>query len=319
MRGAPGSVSPATFAGDLNYSFDFRFRRLVGPISGRPPSAPSSGLQSAYITYNGLQQEGQNPPARLRSRLHGYAVLARPRRPVRTISCFWSGPAITVRRDEPLCRRFPLGVRRPFQQRSLLGSASICTGPTSGAQRTTFRHAARQRSGAATYQVLQTPDYSLHHRRRCRRACSKRPATPGFATVTLSGPPRIARRPDDRSLAPASLGTGVNPVTGAQAYGVEAAAAVAQLFPARRVLHTINLDRRGLRLNNRSTAYYIEGSWIVSGEPRRYNENSGAYSNPVPDAPVSNPGRKITAWAHGNSQPATAVVNLNHNLQLAVS
>ena len=50
------------------------------------------------------------------------------------------------------------------------------------------------------------------------------------------------------------------------------------------------------------TGYYVQGSWLLTGESRRYNPATGSFQNPRPMVPFSAP----AATARGSSRPATA-------------
>jgi phosphate-selective porin OprO/OprP len=153
------------------------------------------------------------------------------------------------------------------------------TGPQSGAT-----HGTGEQFGAfgrATYQVLQTPEYSLHIGGDVG-GLLKPPDVAGIRTITLSD------RPEDRVdptsiLSTGALGTAANPVTGAAVYGAELAGGYNSLFAQAEYYH-IDIDRAGLPSNGFDGAY-VEGSWTITGEQRKYIPATGAYSSIVPDHP----------------------------------
>jgi phosphate-selective porin OprO/OprP len=151
------------------------------------------------------------------------------------------------------------------------------TGPTSGATHHTSESLGA--FGRATYQVLQTPEYSLHVGGDVG-GLIKAPGSP--AAVTLADRPELRVDPTT-VIGTGALGTATNPVTGAMVYGIEAAAGWRNLFLQGEYYH-VDLDRRGLA-SNAFDGGYIEGSWIISGEQRRYNPAAGAYGGVVPDHP----------------------------------
>jgi phosphate-selective porin OprO/OprP len=127
--------------------------------------------------------------------------------------------------------------------------------------------------------VLQTPEYSLHVGGDVG-GLLKAPGSP--AAVTLADRPELRVDPTT-IIGTGALGTAANPVTGAMVYGVEAAAGWRNLFLQGEYYH-VDLDRRGLA-SNAFDGGYIEGSWIISGEQRKYNPVAGAYGGVVPEHP----------------------------------
>jgi phosphate-selective porin OprO and OprP len=119
------------------------------------------------------------------------------------------------------------------------------TGPTSGTS-----HALPQQMGATgriAYQVLQSPDYSLHVGFDAEGLL--KPATSsGVRTLTLSDRPEL--RIDTASiLSTGSLGTAANPVDNAAVYGVELAGTYDNLFVQSEGFN-YNINRQGLPGNS---------------------------------------------------------------------
>jgi phosphate-selective porin OprO and OprP len=147
-------------------------------------------------------------------------------------------------------------------------------------------HTASEQYGAfgrATYQLLQDPAYTLHVGADIG-ALLKPPAVAGIRTITLSDRPELRIDPT-AILSTGALGTAANPVNGAQVYGAELAASYENFFLQGEYYH-VDVDRAGLPTNTFDGAY-IEASWIMTGEQRKYLPATGAYTNPVPFRPFS--------------------------------
>jgi phosphate-selective porin OprO/OprP len=185
-------------------------------------------------------------------------------------------------------------------------AGAYLTGPQSGAV-----HSAPEQYGAfgrATYQFLQDPAYSLHLGGDVG-ALLKAPAPTGIRTITLSDRPELRIDPT-AILSTGALGTAANPVDGARVYGAELAVTYENFFVQGEYYH-IDVDRARLRSNSFDGAY-IEASWILTGEPRKYVPASGAYANPVPLHPFA-------PWAEDYGTGAfelagrVSTINLNDN------
>lgn len=86
-----------------------------------------------------------------------------------------------------------------------------------------------------------------------------------------------------------------NPVNSAVVYGVEGAAGWRNLFLQGEYYH-INVDRQGLATNGFNGGY-VEGSWTITGEHRKYNAGNGAYGGIKPDHPFEPWGQNYGAGA----------------------
>jgi phosphate-selective porin OprO/OprP len=155
------------------------------------------------------------------------------------------------------------------------------TGPQSGASHTTGEQMGA--FGRATYQLLDGPNYSLHVGGDVG-GLIKPPTTAGIRTITLSDRPELRIDPT-AILTTGALGTAANPVSGAEVYGAELAGGYDSLFLQGEYYH-VTVDRNGLASNGFDGGY-IEGSWTITGEHRKYNPGAGAYRAIVPDHPFS--------------------------------
>lgn len=159
------------------------------------------------------------------------------------------------------------------------------TGPTSG---TTHGIAAGGvnavqygATGRATYQLLQAPDYSLHIGADAEGLI--KPARPtGFGAVTLSDSPEL--RVDPTALiSTGTIGTALNPVTGASVFGGEVAGGIGSLYGQGEYFH-FNVARQGLS-DLDFNGGYGEVSYTVTGESRKYSPGCGCYGGITPAHP----------------------------------
>ena len=155
------------------------------------------------------------------------------------------------------------------------------TGPQSGAN-----HAIGQQMGAtgrATYQVLQNDNYSLHIGADAEGLI--KPATVGgVRAITLSDRPEL-RIDTTQILSTSQIGTAANPVSGARVLGAELAGGFGPLFGQAEYFH-YTIARTGLT-DLDFDGGYVEGSYTITGEHRKYNPSTGAYSGITPDHPFS--------------------------------
>ncbi len=262
------------FEDDWVYSliYDFGGSTDEGPGGG---GVTTGGIQTALITYNGFNK-GPFPlafdigyldtPFTLDEATSSNDLMFVERASIQTVASnifandFRS--AVGVRSNDD---RYWAGI--------------YATGPQSGAT-----HGTGEQFGAfgrATYQILQTPEYSLHLGGDVG-GLLKPPSVSGIRTITLSD------RPEDRVdptviLTTGALGTAANPVTGAAVYGAELAGGYDSFFAQGEYYH-VDVDRAGLPTNGFDGAY-IEGSWTFTGEHRTYIPATGAYSAIIPDHP----------------------------------
>jgi phosphate-selective porin OprO/OprP len=292
------------FAGDWAYTLIYDF----GGSTDNAPGAAGSGIQTALITYNGLNK-GPFPlafdvgymdtPFTLEEATSSNDIM------------FVERPSIQAIASNIFANDFrsAVGVR---SNDSRYWAGIYATGPQSGALHNTGEQFGA--FGRATYQFLQDADYSLHLGADVG-GLLKPPSVSGVRTITLSD------RPEDRVdptviLSTGALGTAANPVTGAAVYGLEGAAAYKNLF-LQGEYYRINVDRAGLASNSFAGGY-IEASWTITGEHRNYLPSAGAYSGIIPDHPFSpwsndyGPGAFELAFRY-------STVNLNDNFTPGVA
>jgi phosphate-selective porin OprO and OprP len=294
------------FAEDWLYTLIYDFG---GSSDGFPPlpGAPDSAIQSAFVTYNGLNK-GPLPlafdlgymdtPFSLDQATGSNNIMFMERASIQTV-------ATGIFAND---FRSALGVRSNDER---YWAGIYLTGPESGST----HHTGQQMGafGRATYQVLQDSDYSVHLGADLG-GLIKPPTTtvdgiPNVAALTLSDRPELRVDPT-AILSTGLLGTATNPVTGAAVYGFEGAAAWRNFFLQGEYYH-IDLNRRGLA-SNAFDGGYIEGSWTMTGEHRHYRPTEGAYSGIIPDRPFE-------PWADNYGTGAWelafrySTINLNSN------
>jgi phosphate-selective porin OprO/OprP len=259
------------FAGDWNYN-------LIYDFGGSTDAVGASGIQNAYITYNGFNK-GPLPlafdlgymdtPFTLDEATSSNDIMFVERATIQTVvTNILAGDF-----------RSALGVRSNDDR---YWAGVYLTGPTSGASHTTGEPIGA--FGRATYQVLQAPDYSLHLGADLGGLLKSSTAVGNIRTITLSDRPELRVDPT-AILTTGALGTAANPVNNAAVYGVEAAAGYENFFVQGEYYH-IDLDRQGLPTNGFDGGY-VEGSWTLTGEHRKYIPAAGAYSGIVPAHPFS--------------------------------
>ena len=263
------------FEGDWDYTLIYDFG---GASDGLPPAlgAPTSGIENAYVTYNGLNK-GKVPLAFDIGYLDTPFTLTEP------------SSNDTVFAERASIQVIGAGIFAD-DFRSALGARSnddrywagvYLTGPRTG-----DAHGVGEQYGAfgrATYQIMQDADYTLHVGVDAG-GLLKPPTVGGVRTITLSD------RPEDRVdptviLSTGALGTAAHPVNDAAVYVFEGAAGYRNLFVQGEYYH-IMVDRNGLATNGFDGGY-IEATWIPTGEHRRYLPSGGRYMNPIPDHPFS--------------------------------
>ena len=114
-------------------------------------------------------------------------------------------------------------------------------------------------------------------------ALLKPPAPGGIRSITLADRPELRVDPTQILSTGASLGTAANPLTNAQVYGGGGIASWRN-FLVDGEYYQINVNRQGLATNSFEGGY-IEGSWILTGEQKKYSPPAGTYLRPVPEHP----------------------------------
>jgi phosphate-selective porin OprO/OprP len=260
------------FMHDWDYTFIYDFG---GSSDGYPPltGALSSGIENALLTYNGLKNRGVPVVFDI-----GYMDVP------------FSLEESNSSNDVPFVERASIinVATNIFANdfRSALGARSYddhywaglyLTGPTSGTSHTTGEQIGI--AGRAGYNFWQSPDGFLHLGADAG-ALLKPPAPRGIRSITLSDRPELRVDPTQILSTGGALGTAANPLNNAVVYGLEGAFEWRN-FVVSGEYYRIDVNRQGLGTNTFDGGY-IEGSWVITGEQRKYSPPSGGYLRPVP-------------------------------------
>jgi phosphate-selective porin OprO and OprP len=185
------------------------------------------------------------------------------------------------------------------------------TGPTTGTNRggIASQVGATQR---ATFQVLQNDLYSLHIGADAEELI-KPPLSSagGFRTLgSLSDRPEL--RIDTTSIiGTGSFGNPTNPVTGAHVLGAEFAGGYGPFFGQAEYFHYA-VGRSGLADANFNGGY-VQASYTLTGEHRKYNPSTGAYGGISPAHPFDITHFSEGAWGALELGARYSIVDLNDN------
>jgi len=258
---------------DFNLIYD-----LGGSGDGFPPDpgALASGLENALVTYSGLKNHGVPLVFDL-----GYMDVP------------FSQYEATSSNDIPLVERAAIinvatnimanDFRSAFGARSFserYWAGAYVTGPTSGSNHTTGEQLGAV--GRAGYNILYSPE-GFFHLEADVGALLKPPAPGGVRSITLSDRPETRVDPTQILSTGGALGTAANPLMNVEVYG-GGGIAEWRNFAVDGEAYLINANRAGLATNTFSGGY-IEGTWILTGEQRKYSPPAGTYLRPVPENP----------------------------------
>lgn len=127
--------------------------------------------------------------------------------------------------------------------------------------------------------------YNVHVGASATRVFS--PADQGSSAAPLRHPLRFRDRPEIRVDGLRLIDTGAIDAAHAGAYGLEFGANWKNLY-LQAENFWFDVDRREASLDDASFGgYYLQGSWLLTGESRRYNAASGSFQNPRPRSPIA--------------------------------
>jgi phosphate-selective porin OprO/OprP len=271
-------------AGDFTYTFIYD--------AGNSSDATSKGIENASINYTGIKNVSLD---------FGYAnqlfTLDQATSSYDTLFMERATPSNIATGLNTGDNRSSVGGRY-YNDRLFVGA--YVTGPAVGDV-----HGQAERIGAfqrVAYQVLATPDYTLHvgagvdelikaplNNGAAAATTSTASLTTGAVTtsnvpsaysISLSDQPEL--RVDTTTFAnTGTLGTLANPVTGAQVYDVELAGNYRNFFAQGEYYH-YQIDRTGLE-TAKFDGGYGEVAWTLTGESHKYLPASAAYTRIVPD------------------------------------
>ncbi len=303
------------FAGDWNYTliYDFGGSNDNGPGSpgsgGAPAAAPSGGIETALINYNGLYH-GPYPIAFD----IGYA------------DTFFTLDEATSSNDIMFMERAsPQVIATSFNASDFRSAVDVrsnndrywaglyLTGPVSGGNHSIGTSGEPYGVfGRATYQALVGPNYSFHVGVDADALLHPATATTGLTSLVLSDRPELRIDPTSflaTTIGPTASATSqAGQVTGGQVYGLETAGGYDSLF-----FQAEGYDYRVDRMNLPDNSFwggYLEGSWTVTGEHRKYIPATGAYSGIVPSHPFS---LSAGTWGAIELAARLSYIDLNDN------
>ncbi len=276
-RGRIGVVGK--IMGDWNYGliYDFGGSNDMGPAVGTTGGITTGGIETAELTYNGFR------PFAIEG---GYEDV-----PYTLDEATSSNDIMFVERSsaQVIAANLAAGdFRSNFgghwnNDRAWIGVYG--TGPASGASHAGLGSQFGA-TGRATYQVLQSDNYSLHIGADAEGLV--KPPTSGaggFRQVTTFTDRPELRIDTTQILGTGTLGTATNPVTGASVVGLETAGGFGPLFAQAEYFH-YDVSRQSLS-DAKFDGGYVEASYTVTGEHRKYIPGTGAYSGITPDHPFS--------------------------------
>jgi phosphate-selective porin OprO/OprP len=291
------------FDEDWGYGLIYDFGGSSDTLTSTNSGAPTSGIEQAYIQYNGIKGatiEG------------GYLDL-----PITLDEATSSNDIMFLERAASVnvANLIAAGdFRAAFgghwtNDRLWLGA--YVSGPTSGTQHNigSLGGSANQTGFAAraAFQALEGPDYSLHVGADVETLINP-PHAGGFREITLSDRPEL--RIDPTSLLTSGA---ITNVSGASVYEAELAGGYKNLFLQGEYFH-YQVDRDALSTLDFDGAY-AEASWTVTGEHRKYNPATAAYGGIVPDHPFGFSNGGFTGFGALELAARYSYVDLNDKFQ----
>ncbi len=292
--------------GDWAYSliYDFGGSNDNGPATGSTAAPATGGVETAEITYNGFRPfaiEGgiQDIPYTLDEAVGSNDIMFLERSSAQVIAANLAAGDF----------------RENFgghwnNDRAWAGA--YFTGPATGTIHGITNGVAQQVGATqrATYQVLQNDQYSLHVGVDASELL--KPPTAGGARVVGTFSDRPELRIDPTSiLSTGTLGSATNPVTGANVVGAEFAGGFGPLYGQAEYFH-YNVDRQGLSTASFNGGY-VEASYTITGEHRKYNPATGAYPGITPAHPFDIAHFTEGAWGALELGARYSIVDLNSN------
>jgi phosphate-selective porin OprO and OprP len=276
------------FFGDWNYT-------LIAEFGGSTDGPQTSNIENGYISYTGFRPVAidfgyLDVPFTLDEATSSNDIMFMERAEIQNV----------VTNMAANDARAALGVR---SNNDRYWAGAYLTGPVAGATHTGSNMQQLGSAARATYQVLQGSNYSLHLGVDGTYVFTPRATTGGPPipnTLTLSDRPELRVDPT------VFLTTGAIPAKNAGGFGPEIAGGLGSAFFQAEYYH-IFIDQSGQsataptpRLN--FDGYYIQASYVLTGESRKYIPTTGAYSGVKPDRPVGSGGwgawEVAVRWAH---------------------
>ncbi len=290
-------------ANDWNFAlvYDFGGSNDAGPATGTTGGITSGGIENAELTYNGFRPFAvelgyQDIPFTLDEATSSNDIMFMERSSSQVIAANLAAGDF----------RSNIGGHWN-NDRAWIGV--YATGPTSGSSHAGFGTQFGA-TGRATYQLLQNDNYSLHIGVNAE-GLMKPPTSGagGFRQVTTFSDRPELRIDTTQVLNTGTLGSLTNPVTGASVFGAELAGGLGPLFAQAEYFH-YNVGRQGLSAANFDGGY-VQASYTITGEHRKYNPSTGAYTGITPAHPFDIAGLSEGAWGAFEVAGRFSMVNLN--------
>ena len=298
---------------DWAYTLIYDFGGSSDTLTTGQSGAPTSGLENAYVTYNGFYRPAYAVPVAIDL---GYQDVP------------WTLDEATSSNDIMFMERAsPQVVATAFGAgdfRSALGARSnndrywagaYLTGPTSGSVHTANHFGDYAVLGRASYQLVDSGAASLHVGVDVAHLFHRN----GNSLV-------LADRPELRIDPTNLLNTGTIPGQRGSVAGAELAASFGNLYAQGEYYHImVDQNARGInpvdgRVNAVSPTLnfdggYVQASYSVGGR-RKYNPATGAYGGVIPDHPFSVTGG---GWGAVEFAARFSAVNLNDHLRTGMT
>jgi len=289
-----------TFMGDWAYRLIYDFGNSADSVTTGVSGAVTSGVENAYITYNGFNKAA-NPvpvaadlgyldiPWTLDEATSSNDIMFLERSSSQVIATQFGGGDF----------RSGLGLRSNNKR---YWAGVYVTGPQSGAPHTGANGENFSSLARASAQLLQTDSASLHLGVNVGRLFNSRlnSSSIGASSISTTGSNSalsLSDRPELRIDPTVILNTGSIPAHAGTVLGTEGAASYGGLFLQGEYFH-YSLDQSPHGVNPGDGAVdlasptlnfqggYVEGSYSLGGR-RRYIPETGAYSGVVPEHPFS--------------------------------
>src|SRR6185312_1197587 len=255
------------FAGDWNYA-------LIYDFGGSTDATPSTGIENAFVTYNGLKQVGVtlgyiDVPFTLDEAISSNDIMFMERASIQSVVTSISGS------DARSAFGFTWN-----NDRAWLGA--FVTGPTAGTS-----HTQPEQLGStlrAAYQLVQTPTATLHIG-----------ANGEYQFQGQNEQLSLSDRPELRISPTTFLNTRTLNTESAYAVGPEFAGNWDSLYGQAEYYH-VGIDRRGGSPTVNFDGYYAQAAYTLTGEQRHYLPATGAYGSITPAHPLSFSRGGAGAW-----------------------
>jgi phosphate-selective porin OprO and OprP len=277
------------FMGDWNYTF-------ITEFGGSTDGPQTSNIENAYLSYNGFRPVAidfgyLDVPFTLDEATSSNDIMFMERAEIQNV----------VTNMAANDGRAALGVR---SNNDRYWAGAYLTGPVAGALHTGSNQQQLGATARATYQVLQSNNYYLHLGVDGEYVFT--PRANGNSAASNASTLSFSDRPELRVDPTTFLNTGAIPAKNAGAFGPEIAGGLGSAFFQAEYYH-IFIDQSGQsataptpRLN--FDGYYVQASYVLTGESRKYIPTTGAYSGVRPNRPVGSGGwgawEVAVRWAH---------------------